>query len=256
MRAEPSHKSELVNQVLFGEIFKVLDYNEKTHWAKIELLHDDYQGWIDALQIKPINEEAYLMLKALPPQYSLDMVDLVMKVADSEMVTCLMGSMIRGINPEGLFTYGDTQYNFSGPLSSPDYFKRYRIIEAALTYLNAPYLWGGRTHFGVDCSGLVQMAYRQAGILLPRDAYQQAKLGQPLSFIEESLPGDLAFFDNEEGRITHVGILLENNKILHASSQVKIDLLDQTGIFSKELNRHTHRLRLITNVFDADAPWR
>ena len=122
------------------------------------------------------------------------------------------------------------------------------LINTAYMYLNAPYLWGGKTLFGIDCSGFTQMVYKLNGYKLLRDASQQASQGEVLSFIEESEPGDLAFFDNEEGKIIHVGIMLENNYIIHASGKVRIDRLDHLGIYNAELNRHTHRLRVIKKI--------
>jgi cell wall-associated NlpC family hydrolase len=115
-------------------------------------------------------------------------------------------------------------------------------------YLNAPYLWGGKTPFGIDCSGFTQMVYKLNGYHLLRDASQQASQGIPLSFIEESEPGDLAFFDNEEGNIIHVGIMMENNYIIHASGKVRIDRLDHLGIYNADTNRHTHKLRVIKKI--------
>jgi cell wall-associated NlpC family hydrolase len=115
-------------------------------------------------------------------------------------------------------------------------------------YLNAPYLWGGKTPFGIDCSGFTQMVYRLNGYSILRDASQQATQGEALSFIEESEPGDLAFFDNEEGTIIHVGIMMENNYIIHASGKVRIDRLDHLGIYNAETNRHTHKLRVIKKI--------
>jgi len=115
-------------------------------------------------------------------------------------------------------------------------------------YLNAPYLWGGRSPLGIDCSGFTQMVYRLQGINLPRDAYQQADVGTTLSFVDESEPGDLAFFDNNEGKIVHVGIILEDNHIIHASGKVRIDRIDQQGIFNTEIGTHTHKLRLIKSI--------
>jgi len=114
--------------------------------------------------------------------------------------------------------------------------------------LNAPYLWGGRTPFGIDCSGFTQMVYRQYGASIPRDASQQAKKGETLSFLEECLPGDLAFFDNAEGAITHVGIVLEDGKIIHASGRVRVDCFDHSGIYNAELGRHTHKLRVLKRL--------
>ena len=123
-----------------------------------------------------------------------------------------------------------------------------KIITTALRFLNSPYLWGGRTPLGIDCSGFTQMVYRLQGIDLPRDAYQQSEVGTTLSFIEESEAGDLAFFDDQEGKITHVGIMLEDNHIIHASGKVRIDRIDQQGIFNKETGKHTHKLRLIKSI--------
>ena len=115
-------------------------------------------------------------------------------------------------------------------------------------FLNAPYLWGGKTPFGVDCSGFTQMVYKLNGYKLMRDASQQSKQGEALSFIEESEPGDLAFFDNEEGNIIHVGIIMDDNYIIHASGKVRIDRLDHLGIYNAEINKHTHKLRVIKKI--------
>jgi cell wall-associated NlpC family hydrolase len=122
------------------------------------------------------------------------------------------------------------------------------IVATAFLYLNAPYLWGGKTPFGVDCSGFTQMVYKLNGINLNRDASQQATQGEALSFIEESEPGDLAFFDNAEGEIIHVGIIMENNYIIHAHGKVRIDRLDHSGIYNAERQIHTHKLRVIKKI--------
>ena len=122
------------------------------------------------------------------------------------------------------------------------------MIETAFMYLNAPYLWGGKSPFGIDCSGFTQMVYKLNGYKLLRDASQQSKQGDALSFIEESEPGDLAFFDNDEGNIIHVGIIMEDNYIIHASGKVRIDRLDHLGIYNAEANRHTHKLRVIKKI--------
>jgi cell wall-associated NlpC family hydrolase len=138
-------------------------------------------------------------------------------------------------------------YKFTGN-STQGFSQKKFLIENALIYLNAPYLWGGRSPFGIDCSGFTQLVYRLQGIKLPRDAYQQAEVGNTLSFIEESEEGDLAFFDNTEGKIIHVGIIMKNNYIIHASGKVRIDRIDQQGIFNSSLKTHTHKLRLIKSI--------
>ena len=109
-------------------------------------------------------------------------------------------------------------------------------------------MWGGKSPFGIDCSGLVQCVYQLHGVQLPRDAHQQATHGQTLGFIDESEPGDLAFFDDDEGKIIHVGLLLENNYILHAHGKVRIDRIDQTGIYNVDTQQHTHKLRIIKKM--------
>lgn len=124
------------------------------------------------------------------------------------------------------------------------------IIEYALMYYNTPYLWGGRSPYGIDCSGLAQIVYRIAGIDLPRDASQQVNYGQNFSFVEEALPGDLAFFGDDAGAITHVGILWEQNRIIHASGRVRVDKIDHQGIFNEELKRYTHNLKVIKRVIN------
>jgi gamma-D-glutamyl-L-lysine dipeptidyl-peptidase len=114
--------------------------------------------------------------------------------------------------------------------------------------LNSPYLWGGKTPFGIDCSGFTQMAYKLAGIKLRRDAWQQAEQGHTINLLEETEPGDLAFFDNDEGNIVHVGIILRDHKIIHAAGKVRIDSIDHYGINNKELKKYTHKLRLIKRM--------
>ena len=142
---------------------------------------------------------------------------------------------------------GEREFNFKGQVTH-GLKGRQELVEVAYQYLNAPYLWGGRTPAGIDCSGFTQMVYRLCGFSLPRDSSQQATHGITLSFIEESEAGDLAFFDNEEGRIVHVGIILQDNYILHASGKVRLDRLDQTGIFNREKGSHTHKLRVIKKI--------
>ena len=122
------------------------------------------------------------------------------------------------------------------------------IPKTAFTFLNTPYRKGGKSPFGIDAAGFTQIVYKLCGVMLPRTASEQSALGEVLSFIEESEPGDLAFFDDEEGTIIHVGIVLENNYIIHAAGQVRVDRLDQTGIFNFEKNTHTHQLRLIKSI--------
>ncbi len=150
---------------------------------------------------------------------------------------------------DGKLKIGDVEYSFEGHTSDMGIKKSVEDLKAtAYLFLNAPYLWGGRSPFGIDCSGFTQLVYKLNGYQLPRDASQQVELGTPLSFVEEAEPGDLAFFDNPEGKIIHVGIILEENKIIHAHGKVRVDRLDHSGIYNVDRKLHTHKLRVIKKI--------
>jgi cell wall-associated NlpC family hydrolase len=159
-----------------------------------------------------------------------------------------LGSFLPNYNKNKV-SFNVTDYVFDGLTfdTSKESLKN-KLVENAYLYLNTPYLWGGRSPFGIDCSGFTQLLYKLNGVKLPRDASQQAKVGQTLSFVEESEAGDLAFFDNEEGNIIHVGMVLDNNRIIHASGKVRIDRLDHQGIYNVDTNKYSHRLRLIKKI--------
>lgn len=242
MRKEPNHRSEQVSQLLFGECFKIEERQDD--WALITVIQDEYQGWIDYKQIEPISEDLCNKLTAKSKSYSADVIGFVSDMNHLLYPIPLGSSLsflkIKEINNEKIKFEG---VQCSGKKNKKD------IIRTALMYLNTPYLWGGKTPSGIDCSGFVQMVYRLNGYDLYRDAYQQALQGDALSFIEESEPGDLAFFDNEEGKIIHVGIVLSDNKIIHAHGKVRIDSLDYLGILNTDSKKHTHKLRLIKRIF-------
>ncbi|MES2545774.1 MAG: C40 family peptidase [Bacteroidota bacterium] len=238
LRIEPSDRSEIVSQVLFGEHFEVLE--QQKQWSKIRLQYDNYSGWIDTKQFQVITDSDYTQLSQDPIILNSDLIEYITTPANLLMPIPL-GSSISFLNYNDINT---ENYDFEGTRISGIKPKS-NLINTAFMYLNAPYLWGGKTPFGIDCSGFTQMVYKLNGYKIQRDASQQALDGLALSFIEESEPGDLAFFDNEEGNIIHVGIIMENNYIIHASGKVRIDRLDHLGIYNPELNKHTHRLRVI-----------
>ncbi len=241
MRNEAADQSEMVNQVIFDEHFKVLEIRKK--WSKIRLAHDSYEGWICNKQWIEIEEDIYKQLDKEVATITTDILDIITKTHHQPIV---IGSILPSYK-SGHALINNEMYQFDG-LTTPGFIKKDKLVENALMYLNAPYLWGGRSPLGIDCSGFTQMVYRLQGVDLPRDAYQQAEVGTTLSFVEESEPGDLAFFDNTEGKITHVGIILEDNHIIHASGKVRIDRIDQQGVFNTEIGNHTHKLRLIKSI--------
>jgi len=236
MRSEPSDPSELVNQILYGEHFKVVEHRKK--WSRIKLSHDRYEGWIDNKQYIEITEEQYAFAKAQPQRLTTDPVQCLTN-KQNEILTIVLGS---SLSHNALLNY-----EYEGSYTEGKKSKE-ALVETSLLYLKSPYLWGGRTNFGIDCSGFTQMVYRLNGYTLKRDASLQATQGEALSFIEESEPGDLAFFDNDEGLITHVGIIMEDNYIIHAHGEVRIDRLDHSGIYNINTRMHTHKLRVIKKI--------
>lgn len=226
VRATNSDKTEITTQLLFGESVDILEV--KGNWAKIKTHYDDYEGWIDAKQYLPISDEDFAQ-------------------RETEIITEKV-LYYKNKGDKFLLSIGSEVPRENEPSPAPENLRE-RIVETALEFLNVPYLWGGRSFFGIDCSGFTQVVYKVNGIKIPRDAYQQAELGEVLDFIEEAQPGDLAFFENEEGRIVHVGIMLEDQKIIHAHGKVRINELDSIGIFNQEWNKHTHKLRFIKRMF-------
>lgn len=241
LRREPNDRSEMVSQVLFGDYFEIIESQKQ--WLKIKLYFDGYEGWIDAKQVKTINAAQYELVKAALPEFNLD---LVAYVADSEnaLTAITIGAAINFLNIDNI----NAKKQFFDGLKISGTQEKNSLVQTAYLYLNAPYLWGGKTPFGIDCSGFTQMVYKINGHFLFRDASQQATQGDVLSFIEECEPGDLAFFDNEDGKIIHVGIILAQNYIIHASGKVRIDRLDHSGIYNEETKLHTHRLRLLKKI--------
>ena len=238
LRAEPNDRSEIVSQVLFGEHFEVLESQKQ--WARIRHQYDGYEGWIDNKQYQPIGEAEFQQLSSSDIVLNGDLVEYV-TASENTLVPIPLGAALSFLENNRINV---SKYAFEG-MKAYGQQPKHHLISTAFMYLNSPYLWGGKTPFGIDCSGFTQMVYKLNGYRLLRDASQQASQGEALSFIEESEPGDLAFFDNEEGNIIHVGIIMENNYIIHASGKVRVDRLDHLGIYNAEVNRHTHKLRVI-----------
>ena len=244
IRKEPSHKSEMVSQLLFGETFTVL--NEQNNWLKVECLYDNYQGWIDAAQYTPLVEKDFAALANGEGGLALDLSGSA--TSSTHAVAIVAGSSLPFFDGLNL-KLGKEKFIYNGQAIAEEGKNTQLLERIAVRYLNAPYLWGGRSPFGIDCSGFTQMAFKFLGVALKRDAFQQAEQGAVVNFIEEALPGDLAFFHNEEGKIIHVGIILKDKKIIHSSGCVRIDSIDHFGIHNAAQKKYTHRLKIIKRVF-------
>jgi gamma-D-glutamyl-L-lysine dipeptidyl-peptidase len=281
----------MVTQLLFGEHFELLD--SKSNWQLIRIAYDGYECWIDKKQFLPLKNIA--SIKDSTTAISTEIVQLASplpspKESGQQHIPILIGSSLP-IFKDRFFFLGKQQFSFEGEATLA--FAKSKVLSAekdsrlpdgqvgemATWYLNTPYLWGGRSPFGIDCSGFTQLVYKLNGTKLKRDAWQQAEQGKALSFLEEAKTGDLAFFDNEEGKIVHVGIILSTTpslfelpsqpafaprgknvervtpspfgkdgmgpRIIHASGKVRIDKLDHQGIYNEEIKKYTHRLRVV-----------
>lgn len=239
VRSEPSERSEMVSQILFGETYKITD--ENPDWIRIELTNDKYQGWINKKSFLPLNKEYSLQsverIKTLFAQ--------IIQTNTSLTYYLPFGSYLPFYNQKtGEFFINSNNYK----LTNSENNKTLSVIDYAIQFINSPYLWGGKNPFGIDCSGLVQLVYSVSGYSLTRDASQQVNHGKTIEFLDEVKPGDLAFFDNPEGLITHVGILISKNEIIHSSGKVRIDRIDYQGIFNTEHKKYTHKLRIIKRI--------
>ncbi|MCB0792231.1 MAG: C40 family peptidase [Flavobacteriales bacterium] len=244
LRKEASDRSEQVSQWLFGETAEVLERAPK--WSLIRCDHDGYEGWVDNKQVHPLAHDPHPDMRVLEQGAFIDMMDYQVRLPYGAALPAYEdGQIIWDGGPIGV----EARVNENLPSD------REAVIELLVhPFLGAPYLWGGRTPWGVDCSGLTQMVHLLMGIYLPRDAAQQVEEGEPVEFVELTRTGDLAFFDNEDGRIVHVGIVLaplegtDEHRIVHASGRVRMDTLDQQGIFLRERKGYSHRLRVIRRI--------
>lgn len=250
VRSDPSETSEMCTQVLFGEHYTILDENKK--WCKIKLAFDGYEGWIDQKMVLEVPEKYFLQLSQQQSVVTTDPFNIVQPEKGYSNFLIVAGSSLPFYkHASNSFRVGEETYFIQGErLSPPKKNIRNSIIDNALKYFNSPYLWGGRSPFGVDCSGFTQILYKMAGLHIPREAQQQAMIGENITFVEEALPGDLAFFDNEEGKIVHVGVVWEKNKIIHSSGKVRIDNIDHFGIFNIDTGRYSHQMRLMRRIIE------
>jgi hypothetical protein len=252
VREEPAHKSQLVSQLLFGDAYEVIETVE--NWLKIKTLDCGYEGYIDKKLWNEMHEEDVAEYQSLKKYIVTDYLIFIKEFETNVTFPVFIGSSFP-YPQDNMLILGNAIFVVELPEERifpkhPNLSEQQSaLLHFASGYLRAPYLWGGRTPAGIDCSALVQLAFKSVNILLPRDASQQVNYGEQIDFATEWQVGDIAFFDNEEGEITHVGIICGKDKILHASGYVRIDMLDTTGIFNKALEQYTHKLRTVRRIF-------
>lgn len=243
VRAEPTHTSEMTSQLLFGEGVEILaSLNE---WVQIRCIYDGYEGWCMLNQLT-VAEAAIVNASPLPLVSTWQGVVTV----NEQPMHVPLGSVLPALhNGEAqwgkIHVRSSSKFIFEGSLEPEEDF----IRQISFLYLNTAYLWGGRSVYGADCSGFVQVVFRFLGKKLPRDAAHQVMLGDVVGFLPEARCGDLAFFEDGEGNIIHVGILLNDHEIIHAAGKVRIDYIDTAGIVNSDTGMRTHSLRIIKRLF-------
>jgi len=239
MRKRPRETSEMVSQLLFGENYAVIMLHDQ--WLKIITAWDQYTGWIDRKFLREISGSYFAGLQSSRPAVLAARIA-ELELPDSSKTFITAGSSLPGYDStSGTLVIGD-QKILIRPLAGEITLRSHRIGQTANGFLNSPYLWGGRSLFGFDCSGLVQVVYRIHGLDLPRDAHQQAESGNAINHVQETRTGDLAFFAGDSGKISHVGIITSPGEIIHCSGWVRTDTLDALGIINRQTGILTHRL--------------
>ncbi|HKK75799.1 MAG TPA: C40 family peptidase [Saprospiraceae bacterium] len=241
IRTSSSHKSEQASQLLFGELVELLETKGR-QWTKVRCLQDNLVGWLESHQVTAITPSEKLAFQN-NFAFNLELVQAAM--GDNYFVPITLGARLP--NFDGIhFKLGEMRFTFSGQAIDQADLKTSApfLIKIAKRYLNAPFQWGGRSPFGIDAAGLVQVLFSMVGQQLPRDPEAQIDFGSMVDFIDQAREGDLAFFENKNGRIAHVGIIMKEQYIIHAYGAVRIDRLDHYGIYNEETKRYTHKLRV------------
>lgn len=244
IRANPSDAAEMISQLLFGEHYTVIDESENHKWLQIQNAFDGYEGWIDKKQHHQISKEYFDQITET--EYKI-CTELVSKILFKQQINHIVAGSVLPLLNNPIFK---DEENVAFNDTAKSLYQKWGVanmLNQANKYLNAPYLWGGRTPFGIDCSGFTQIIYKTGGFNIPRDSSQQILKGKDVPFGEHKA-GDLAFFTNNEGKMNHVGLVMEDGKIIHASGKVRIDELDENGIKNLEQNAYTHHFYKLKRI--------
>lgn len=247
VRLYASETSEMTSQLLYGELIDIIEIDEL--WFFVSNQADQYSGWVDRKMIKIIDDNEFNSIASSKPIIISNPFMEYIDFDTSEKNYLPAGSILHKQN-KGFFVLNSKKIDLHSYYLEDLYgLNSQHLIYIAKQFLNAPYLWGGKSILGIDCSGLVQLSFFICGMKLPRDASHQLIFGVQVDFLSDAKPGDLAFFENSQGLITHVGILINNHQIIHASGWVKIENIDAYGIISSVSGEYTHTLSVVKRYF-------
>lgn len=249
IRRKPEHFSEQISQLLFGECVELLQRQGKK-WCKVRCVFDDITGWVDHKQIELIDRKEYEKHQD-NLSYSLDLLQPAM--GENHAVPISIGANLPNFDGMSFKLLGH-KFGYTGQSICPD---KVTITPELFTkickkFIHAPFQWGGRSPLGLDAPGFVQLVYKLIGYPIGRKANEQAAIGDIVDFAEHAKIGDLAFFENRDGMISHVGIVLTQGHIIHVSGKVRIDRFDHQGIYRQKRKRYTHHLRIIKRLLPTD----
>lgn len=220
LRAEPKSGAEMVSSLVFGEQYEIIS-TENTDWLQIKNISDGYQAWLSRSNHTPLKKTLQLEV--------FDTIATIQNDHTAETIHLSPGAYIPALKNDN-FTLASNEFNIISEME----LSSNSIVEIAELYMGTPYLWGGRSIYGIDCSGFAQMVYRANGIFIPRDCKPQSALSDRKLSYKELRQGDLAFFKNKENRVNHVGVVLNDGEIIHASGSVHIDEFDPEGIYNQQ----------------------
>lgn len=244
VRKEPSERSEMVTQILCGETYEILEIQD--NWSLIRIFYDKYEGWINNKMISDLSEDRFHFINQ---QNSYVLKDAAYKcdINKNTELNWIPGGSSFIVENSAYYLGNSELHNIPDSLLS-HYHSAKNITDTAVQFLHSPYLWGGKSIFGIDCSGLTQVVYKICGINILRDASQQAEKGILIQSLNQIQPGDLAFFKRDDGYIVHTGIILNSDTIIHASGKVRIDNIDSHGIINAQDKKYSHILSHIRRM--------